>query len=82
MSYPKIFLRQGIGFRSIRWEELVLLMDVSLLTLFDVKDFKYLLLPFQTIIRNSLPTLKISTQMVGYLVENFASLAYNRTANI
>lgn len=25
--HPKIFLRQGIGFRSIRWDELVLLME-------------------------------------------------------
>ena len=25
--YPRIFLRQGIGFRSMRWDELVLLME-------------------------------------------------------
>lgn len=25
--HPKIFLRQGIGFRSMRWDELVLLME-------------------------------------------------------
>ena len=25
--HPKIFLREGIGFRSIRWDELVLLME-------------------------------------------------------
>lgn len=25
--HPKIFLRQGIGFRSMRWSELVLLME-------------------------------------------------------
>lgn len=25
--HPKIFIRQGIGFRSIRWDELVLLME-------------------------------------------------------
>lgn len=25
--HPRIFLRQGIGFRSIRWDELVLLME-------------------------------------------------------
>ena len=26
--HPRIFLRQGIGFRSMRWDELVLLMEV------------------------------------------------------
>ena len=25
--HPRIFLRQGIGFRSLRWDELVLLME-------------------------------------------------------
>ena len=25
--HPRIFLRQGIGFRSMRWDELVLLME-------------------------------------------------------
>lgn len=25
--HPKIFLRQGVGFRSMRWSELVLLME-------------------------------------------------------
>lgn len=25
--HPKIFLRQGVGFRSMRWDELVLLME-------------------------------------------------------
>ena len=25
--HPRIFLRQGVGFRSMRWDELVLLMD-------------------------------------------------------
>ena len=25
--HPRIFLKQGIGFRSIRWDELVLLME-------------------------------------------------------
>ena len=26
-SHPQIFLRQGTGFRSMRWDELVLLME-------------------------------------------------------
>lgn len=25
--HPRIFLRQGIGFRSLRWDELVLLIE-------------------------------------------------------
>lgn len=25
--HPRIFLREGIGFRSMRWDELVLLME-------------------------------------------------------
>ncbi|MGN1245949.1 MAG: IS66 family insertion sequence element accessory protein TnpB, partial [Muribaculaceae bacterium] len=25
--HPRIFLRQGVGFRSMRWDELVLLME-------------------------------------------------------
>ena len=25
--HPRIFMRQGIGFRSMRWDELVLLME-------------------------------------------------------
>ena len=25
--HPRIFLRQGIGFRSMRWDELVLLLE-------------------------------------------------------
>ena len=25
--HPRIFLRQGLGFRSMRWDELVLLME-------------------------------------------------------
>lgn len=27
--HPRIFLRQGVGFRSMRWSELVLLMEES-----------------------------------------------------
>ena len=85
MSYNPIDLRKGVdslcgAVRSCQLDplngsvpyagtNLSFLWKASLLMPLDAKDFKQLLLPFQTIMQNRLLILKIPARKVGYPVE-------------